>query len=236
MPTQTVREFVRDSYRIVSANSPTTPLHGDDMSQGIKFLNELLQSYSGTGLMITIPKEVSTNIIAGTTEVTFAASGADVNQGRLANLQNAWLLLENVTYPLIPVSQSEYYNTYRFNPLLGLPLYCIFLPEDEVTRLILYPGASQGYELHVYGKFQLPELTANDTMASLPLYYTRYIKLAVARELCLYMSRMEAWSEKHEKWYIEAKKDMESVSSINLDVQSPNENQLNGAYRVRAGV
>lgn len=233
---QTVREFVSDAYQIISANSPTVPLHGNDLSKGIQFLNELMQSYSATGLMITVPKEVTTNIVAGTTEVTFAESGADVNEGRLANLEDAWLVLENVTYPLIPVSESEFYNTYRYQPLLGLPIYCIFIPRVEETKLILYPAASQGYELHVYGKFQLPVLTSNDTMAELPLYYSRYLKLALARELAVYKSRIEAWSDRHEKIYIEAKKDMESVSNFNLDVNDPNENQLNGSYRIRAGI
>lgn len=233
---QTVREFIRDCYRGVSANSPTTPLHGDDQLKGIQFFNELLQEYSANGLMITVPKEVTHALVAGDTEVTFAATGADVNEGRLANLENAWLELDNVSYPLIPVSEAEYFNTYRYVPLLGLPIYCIFIPRVSETKLILYPGCSQGYELHVYGKFQLPELDANDTMDELPLYYRRYAKLAMMREIAIYKSRLEAWTEKHEKMYIDAKKEMEAVSNWNLDVQSPNENQLNGAYRVRAGV
>lgn len=233
---QTVREFVTDAYQIISASTPTVPLQGNDLSKGIQFLNELIQYYAGTGLMITVPKEVTFNLIAGDMEVTFAASGADVNQGRLAQLENAWLVLQNVTYPLVQESDSSFFNTYKYDPLLGLPRYVVFLPETMETTLRLYPGASQGYTLHVYGKFELPIFTANDTMATLPLYSIRYYRLALARDLAVYKSRLEAWDEKLEKMYIDAKKVMESISNINLDVQTPNENQLNGAYRVRSGI
>ena len=70
---QTVKQFVTDAYQLISANSPTTPLKGDDFSKGLQFLNELLSSYSGTGLMITVSKEVTTPIIAGQLQVTEAA-------------------------------------------------------------------------------------------------------------------------------------------------------------------
>lgn len=234
--TQTVREFIRDCYQPISASSPTVPLHGNDLQKGIQFMNELIQYYSGTGLMLTVPKEVTHTLVAGVTSVTFAESGADVNQGRLANVSDAWLVLENVTYPLFEVSDNEFFNSYKYAPLLGLPIYFVIQPQTNSTKFILYPGCSQGYELHVYGKFELPELTANDTMVGFPLYYIKFLKLAVARELSIYKSRTAAWTDKLEQFYLEAKKEMEANSQVNLMVQSPNANQLNGAYRVRAGI
>lgn len=234
--TQTVREFVSDAYKIVSSNSPTAPLHGSDQLQAIRFLNELMQYYSGSGLLLTVSKEVTFNVIAGQSEITFAQSGADINEGRLANPSDVWLVLQGVTYPLIPIDEDEFFSSYKYQPLLGLPIYYITQAYENSTKMILYPGPSQGYEVHVYGKFEKTELTANDTMVGYPLYYIRFLKLALARELAIYKSRIEAWSDKHEKMYLIAQREMESVSQTNLAVISPNENQLNGAYRVRAGI
>ena len=53
---QTVKQFLTDSYQLISANTPTVPLQGNDMSKGLQFLNQLLTSYSATGLMLTIAK------------------------------------------------------------------------------------------------------------------------------------------------------------------------------------
>ncbi len=44
----TVRQFVLQMYRLISASNPTIPLHGDDESLAVRVLNQLLKSY-GTG-------------------------------------------------------------------------------------------------------------------------------------------------------------------------------------------
>jgi len=229
--TQTVKGFVEDSYQLISAGSPTVPLHGNDMSKGVQFLNELIQSYSATGLMLTVAKEVNYQLSIGQSEITFADPGylpaADVQIGRLANLLNIWLLLENVTYPLIIQNRNAFLASYKYDPQVGLPRFAIVYNETDVTRIRIYPGASQLYELNVYAKFELPVL---------PAYYQRYLKPALAKDLAAYKGRASAWTEFLESMYMDAKKDMESVSTTNVVLETENESLLNGAYRIRAGV
>ena len=241
MSTQTVKAFVQDAYQLVSASSPTVPLVGNDMQKGIQFLNELVLAYSGTGLMLTIAKEVAFTVSIGQEFVTFGALDVvptpDVTtEGRLANMQNAWLLLEGVTYPLIDESRNVFYSSYKYDPQQGLPRFVIITNETEITRMRLYPAPSQVYELHVYGKFQLPLLGQNDTMIEFPNYYIRYLKFALAKELAAYKGRAMAWTDFLEGMYMDAKKDMESVSSVNLAIDTDNESYLNGKWRVKAGI
>jgi hypothetical protein len=233
---QTVKQFVDDAYQLISAGSPTVPLHGNDFNKGLQFLNELLSSYSGTGMMITVDQTITVNVVAGQMNVTFAASGADVNQGRLANIEDAWLVLTGVTYPLIPVSDHSFFEQYKYDPLQGLPIYAIITDQIDMTTLRLYPAPSQLYELNVYGKFELAPFVATSVMSTLPSYYVRFLRFALARDLAFYKGRAEAWTEKLEKAYVLAFDDMMSVSNRNLNITNPIDNQLNGAYRVRAGI
>lgn len=237
---QTVKGFVTDSYQIVSSSSPTVPLHGNDMSKGVQFLNELLSSFSGTGLMTTIAKQVNFTMSIGQQEVTFADASyipaADVQEGRLSNLQNAWLLLEGVTYPLVDESRNVFFDSYKYNPQEGLPRFCIITNEVDITRMRVYPSPSQVYELSVYAKFELRILTENSTMAELPSYYTRYLRLALAKDLAIYKGRAQAWTQLLEDMLIKAELDMQSVSSINLAIQSDHDSYLNGSWRVKAGI
>lgn len=237
---QTVRAFIRDSYQLVSAGSPTTPLHGDDQEKGIQFLNELLNAYSATGLMTTIAKEVVFTLPIAQQFITFGSPSyvptPDVTQGRLSNLQNAWLVLDNVTYPLIDESRNTFFASYKFDPQVGLPRFVIITNEVDLTRMRFYPAASQVYTVHVYGKFQLADLTANDTMASLPTYFIRYLRLALAKDLAIYKGRTQAWNQMLEQMLLQAEKDMMSVSSVNLNIETEQESYLNGSWRVRAGV
>ena len=237
---QTVKEFLRDSYQLVSASSPTVPLQGFDTSDGLKILNRLLSAYSATGLLTTIAKKVTFSLGIGVQEVTFGSPTfiptPTITQGRLSNLQNAWLVLDGVTYPLIDESRNTFFASYKYDPQLGLPRFVIITNEVNITRMRFYPAASQVYEVNVYGKFALPELTENDDMSILADYYIRFFQFAVGKELAVYKGRSQAWNELLESMYQDAKKDMESVSSVNLEIQTQEESYLNGAWRVRAGV
>lgn len=237
---ETVKEFVQSSYQLVSASSPTVPLQGSDMSTGISLLNQLISAYSSSGLLLTVAKEVVYNLSINQSEITFGSPDyiplPDVTQGRLANLADIWLLLDGVTYPLIIESRDVFQSSYKYDPQVGLPRFAIVYNETDLTRIRIYPGASQEYELHVYGKFELSILGPNDNMSSLPAYYQRFLKFALAKDISVFKGRTQAWTELLENMYMDAKKDMESVSTVNMVINSENESLLNGSWRVRAGV
>jgi len=118
-----------------------------------------------------------------------------------------------------------------------LPRFVIITNEVDLTRMRFYPAASQVYTVHVYGKFQqISDLTANDTMATLPTYYIRYFRMALAKDLCIYKGRTQAWNQLLESMLQSAYQDMMSVSSMNLNIETEQESYLNGSWRVRAGV
>ena len=160
----------------------------------------------------------------------------DVSQGRLANLVRAWLELDGVDYPLIDESRGVFFGSYKFNPQSGLPRFVIVTNDLNLTTMQFYPSASQQYNVFVYGKFELPALTENSDMSGLPLYYIRYLRFALARDLAYYKGRSSAWDQKLESMFQEAKDEMESVSTMDLVIDSANESYLNGSWRLRAGI
>jgi hypothetical protein len=58
----------------------------------------------------------------------------------------------------------------------------------------------------------------------------------LAKYLAFYKGRSLAWTQALQDEFMELKKDMESVSSVNLNIETEQESYLNGAWRVRAGV
>lgn len=238
--TETVKEFIRDAYQLVSASSPTVTLPKSDTLIGLSILNRLISSYSGTGLMLTVAQHVTYNVAIGQRFITFAGPtytpAPDVALGRLANLENAWLLLDGVTYPLVDESRNVFLASYKYDPQLGLPRFVILYPDTNLTTLQIYPGPSQVYQINIRAKFEMPTLTENSDMSAYNGYYIRFLQFALAKDLSRYKGRSKAWTPDLEADYMEAKKDMESVSSVNLVIQTENESLLNGSWRVRAGV
>lgn len=236
----TVREFVYQSYRLINASNPTVPLHGDDQELAITILNQLLQSYASTGLLITIAKTFDCPLTIGQENVVIGPPSIieppDIQAGRLAHLEAAWLILSGVTYPLIVESKGEFFASWKFDPLKGLPRFVIVLPDTDVVRLRLYPAPSQFFQFFLRGKFQLPILTANDSLDLLPQYYTRYLLFAVARDVAMYKGRSEAWTEQLNFMFNEARDQMEAASEQNMDITGDLDSLLNGSWRVMAGI
>ncbi len=310
----TVRDFALQCYRLINASNPTVPLHGDDENLLIQVLNQLLQYYASTGLMITIAKTVSAPINIGMKDIVFTdrnfatittqheivllttglptfnvqngglynvgdpvtGTGIPVNsliadifgnvitlnnnatvtglenltfthdntdpllvyikEGRLANLNSAWLELNGVTYPLIDESRDEFLASWKYEPLQGLPRFIIVFPDTEIVKAQLYPAPSQFFTFFARGKFQLNTLTSADTLDSLPIYYQRYLLLACARDVAMYKGRADAWTEKLEMMLQQATDIMVASSEVNLAITGDREDLLNGSWRVRAGI
>ena len=306
----TVREFVFQMYRLINASNPTIPLHGDDEELAIRVLNQIMQSYASSGLMLTIAQTISVPVNLGIREIVFCdptyptgtntetvtlLSGTDsfavvngtiyavgevvtgngippyttifsilgnvitlsqnvtftglstltfgsnvdtvyVKQGRLANLDNAWLILNGVTYPLIDKSRDDYLSAWKYDPLQGLPRFVITFPNTNYVTLRLYPAPSQFYQFFCRGKFQLPSLTANDDMSLVPEYWHLYFMYAVAKYVSKFKGRAAAWTPELEAEYREMKDNMEGASEVNLSIMGDEQSLLNGSWRVRAGV
>ncbi len=310
----TVREFVFQMYRLISASNPTIPLHGDDEKLAVRVLNQILKSYASNGLMITIAKTVTTPIslpvkeiyftdadyateivtvtnvtltnglptfnvsnpalyfagdtvtgngipantfifsvvgnvitltenatITGASSLTFTHDISDPNvayirEGRLANLDSAWLQLNGVTYPLIDKSRNEFLSAWKYEPLQGLPRFIITFPATDIVRAQLYPAPSQFFDFFARGKFQLSVLTVNDDLGDLPEYYVLYFLYAVAKYVSKFKGRGSAWTPDLESDYRELKDNMESASEVNLSIAGDEQSLLNGAWRIRAGI
>lgn len=310
----TVREFIYQMYRLISASNPTIPLHGDDENLAIRVMNQILLDYASSGLLLTIAKTVSVDInlpikeiyftqpdystvttteeivalttasssftvvdssiyfvgdlvtgggipalttvlaivgnlitltadatITGNSLVTFTHNVSDptvtyIKQGRAANIDNAWLLLSGVTYPLIIKSRDEFLAAWKYEPLQGLPRFLITFPETTLVRAQLYPAPSQFYTFYARGKFQKTILTPNDTMEGLPLYFELFFLYAVAKYVSKFKARGSAWTDDLEADYRELKANMEAASEVNLSIAGDEQSLLNGAWRVRAGI
>lgn len=311
----TVREFVFQMYRLITASSPTVPEHGDDQNLAIKVLNQILASYASRGLLLPIAKTVSvdvnlpvkeiwftspsyvgpvttqqetctltaispsvtvadgtiynvgdgvsgggipdgTNILAiignvvtmtmnatltGASVLTFSHEVATPNiayikEGRLANLNNAWLLLSGVTYPLVVISRDEFLAAWKYEPLQSLPRFLITFPDTALVRAQLYPAPSQFYQFFCRGKFQKVPLTSDDTLDDLPDYQELFLLYAVAKYVSKFKGRSGAWTQDLETEYRELKDQIEAASEVNLSISGDEQSLLNGAWRVRAGI
>lgn len=311
----TVRQFIFDMYRLITASSPTVPLHGDDEALALRTMNRILSSYASNGLLLPIAKTVEvdinlpvseiwfvsptyvgpvttqqetvtltaispnfnvvngalynmgdgvsgggipplttiTNIVGNTITISMNAtisgpsiltfshviptpSIAYIREGRLANLDSAWLQLSGVTYPLIDKSRDEFLAAWKYEPLQGLPRFIITFPDTGIVRAQLYPAPSQFFQFFCRAKFQNLPLMVNDTLDLLPDYMELFFLYVVAKYVSKFKGRGSAWTQDLEDEYRELKDQIEAASEVNLSIAGDEESLLNGAWRTRAGI
>jgi hypothetical protein len=73
-------------------------------------------------------------------------------------------------------------------------------------------------------------------MSAFPEYFLRFLNFALGRELAAFKGRLSAWTQDLRDLYLEAKKDMESTSTVNLAIEADIDSSLNGSWRVKAGI
>ena len=73
-------------------------------------------------------------------------------------------------------------------------------------------------------------------MSYLPAYFLRFLYFALARDLAAFKGRLSAWTQDLRDLYKEAKQDMVATSTINLAIEADLASNLNGAWRVKAGI
>lgn len=190
------------------------------------------------GNLITLNND---STITGSSTLTFIQPSTIPNvvfikEGRLANLDNAWLVLSGVTYPLIDKSRDDYLAAWKYEPLKGLPRFAITFPNTEYVDIRLYPAPSQFFQFFCRAKFQMSSYTKDSDMSNLPQYFIRFLLFATARDVCMYKGRAEAWTPKLEQMYEESYDIMVSTSEMNLSITGDEQSLLNGAWRVRAGI
>ena len=240
-PTTTVRQFIANAYQLISANSPDTTLPGRTQAQGLMVMNTLLNQYSANGLQITVEKTVDFSLPIGQEYVTFGPSDytptPDITtEGRLALLFNAWLTLDGVTYPLQTVDRHDFNESYKYDPLQGLPLYTIVYPDTNITSVRIFPAPSQVFDIQFYGKYQLYAFTLNDDLSTLPTYYQMFFTYAVAKDLAFFTGRATAWTKPLEDRYRELLQDVIAVTPMDLSIKTPADNYLTAFWRVISGI
>lgn len=204
MANRTAYDLVKYAYRLIGLNSPDDALTGGEAQEGLDYLNDLLDSFQGAELLIPYLDEVSFNLTANQDTYIFSSTNpAAVGPRRIAGLTYVNITIdEGIIYPVNIISQSEYYTSVRYLSNVTIPQYVILRNGPVDSKIIFYPIPKSTYAVKVIGKFALENLEPNITITTLPPYYYRFLKYALARELAsVFKDSGIKWGQKEEDEY-----------------------------------
>ena len=220
---RTANDLIVRAFYLLGEFSPDAIPSGQDVQDGLYYLNDILDYFSSQGLLIPYIKNVEFTMEVGKGEYTFSnvITNPDVNSERIVELDYVNIIRDQISYPVRIISRAELFNNARLTDLQSKPGYVILIREELQSKLKFYPVPAFPYECVVRAKYMLDHLELYDQLDEIPPYYYRFLRYALARELKdIYPS--SNWSAQQEQMYQEMLRDIKANNDITMTIYPDN--------------
>jgi hypothetical protein len=204
-------------------------------SDGLAYLNDLIQSLDNEGLTINA-STLDSFTLTGATSYTFGTGGV-FNSARPVTVESAYMTVDGYDYSPVNILSRDQYDAIADKTSTGSVVDSIFITyEYPLAKVYVYPVASSG-TLNVVSKKPLTEPATAATSLSLPVGYERMLRLLLATEL---MPQYGVQNQMIIQMGLKAKQDIKRVNAANSPVYTglglpvgsnyPKGNIYNGGY------
>lgn len=212
----TVNDLIQRAYRVIGVKSDDRNLSDYESTEGLDVLNELLDSYFADPYLIAYDAEVQFNLVVGQKSYEFSQLGtADVTSNKITHLKKCVLEYSDVSYPVEITKDFIDWDKRRVITRQGRPYQCYLQNENFKSLLIFNILPEQPYVCKIKAKFALDNVSLNTDLEQVPVYYIRFLRYALARELSSSFPGA-IWDQLREIRYSEALASIKSKSDKDL--------------------
>ena len=173
----TVNELVSGAFYasgIVSREFET--VSGAQLSDGINWLNEVINEKVVDMDMIPYETTASLDLIAGTEEYFITD---------LIKIDTLTFTIDSVRFPVQKMARDQYFTMVRSNSTTSLPVMYYMERELGGARLYVYFNPSEAYTCEIKGIYRLSEVAEGDDLSlTLDTFYTTYLRYALSQKIC----------------------------------------------------
>lgn len=178
------QDIVYGALRQISSVTPGEPIDGNEASNALTVLNEMLAAFSMEWGLINVITAESFPLVAGQTSYTIGPSG-NFNTVRPDTIFNQWLYdsLSGIRYPLKMLADNQY-NAIPLNTIESIPKSIYYDPQYPLGIIYIYPTASlTTYFLNLESYKPMAQFSTLTSAMNLPGEYFKALKLLLAEDL-----------------------------------------------------
>lgn len=150
---------------------------GEQINDGLLLLNSLLDF-----------KQIETDLIpyySYNTSISCIPGQETYFIPNCALIQSITFNYSNVRYPMQYLTEGQYFGSARVNNISSLPFNWTYVRELGGGNLYLYFLPNSNYQLNIYGKFFLQDVTLQtDLLTVYDSSYIEYLRYALAEMMC----------------------------------------------------
>jgi hypothetical protein len=208
------RDIVNKAAKKIRLYPSDQPLEGEKFKAGMSILNDVLDVISASPVLLPFTKLLEFPLLADKTAYSIGQENScDVVNPKPVSINDVFITIGNVKYPIEIVSQHDNYSLTRCSLTQTLYNYVFVRPEDDRTILeFVFKPWSLG-TCTINAKFEIPNVSLPSDEIGLPQKYRFFLEYSVARELA---SEYGGWSQEKEGLYKGYLSDIQNSSYIDI--------------------
>lgn len=178
----TALDIIKRSMRLLGVYAIGEDPTDDEAESGLTALNALLDSLANSGQLVYAKTLDSIALVGGTAAYTVGPSGGTATTRPVEVLDESYVTLNNVTYPVSVISLQQY-NDIGLKTIQGIPRYVWVQPDMPDVTVTLWPVPDQAYTLKLWSNKAITGTLSLTTTLSLPPGYLRMLAYLLAEDL-----------------------------------------------------
>jgi hypothetical protein len=216
MAITTANKLIAGSFRVIGRNSDDKNLSQSKINEALEILNELLDSYFSEPYLIAYYDEVQFNLVVGQKSYEFSNEvTADVTSNKIASLKHVNIIDSNVRHPISIEEDYIDWEVRKTTDVQRRPRLCYLQNENFKSFIIFDYLPDKAYVCKVKIKVALNNVTLNTDLTQIPIYYTNFLKIALAKELHLVYPG-SIWDTEQQQKFERAEKNIKSMADKDL--------------------
>ena len=179
----TAQQVINRSLRILGVIGAGETATGDDSSDALTVLNQMLQSLSLQGLSAYRCPQETFNLVVGQSSYTVGPSGAALVTTRPLSILDGFVRLNGIDYPVMFVDAPTYDSYAKKDVQTNLPDRVFYDPTLTNGTFYFYPQPSQANAFYFRSWKVLESFAGLSEEVDLPQGYDRMLAYMLAREL-----------------------------------------------------
>lgn len=197
-----VNDIIINAYRLVGNLDPNGEVPGYKVNEALYLLNELLDELSSFADNIPVFDILTFNLEAGKDQYTIGdnATDYDIESRQISVLNDAYFLeASGQIRRLTILPYAQLYQDGR--PIINArPTEILHEKFADYSRITVFPIPAQSYVCKLRIKKYFSDLEIQRALTGLPVFYHRYLRYALARELEA-IGKLNNWTPTLEQEY-----------------------------------
>jgi hypothetical protein len=177
----TALELISSSMRLANILAEGQVAQGDQATQGLETLNDILSGWNTDGLILYSTANDQVTFVPGQASYTIGLTG-NFNVDRPVIISSMYCVFSGVSFPITEVNQDEYNMITNKTQSQQLPRFFLYVNDFPLGRLTFWPTPSEALPLFISANLVLSELTLA-TVLSYPPGCRRALRAQLACEL-----------------------------------------------------